>query len=319
MPHLYRSLRYGSLLRPPGLRRKPGFTSSSPRMFMFGITTFTFVLGITELVLYLSLGFQQAQLFLDPSAGDVWSSYHTNVIDAVGATIARLMYILSDIICAWRAVVLWNRDKRVIAILLLFILGTIVAAGYDLGLSMVTLFGPSPQDEGYVKWGERDLIMGGPTLGTNLLSTGLIAWKAWQRRISVRKHLCEESGSVRVDRVFALLIESGFIYCCIWILYLISTFGVLPEPDFIIIVFISSLYPTLIIVLVGMQMSPVEHYSTHSTRMQFAPGPALGPLKDTSTPRHVFTIHREYVSDPDTQIPAMIVMKTSGEEQSLGP
>jgi hypothetical protein len=65
-------------------------------MFMFGITTFTFVLGITELVLYLSLGFQQAQLFLDPSAGDVWSSYHTNVIDAVGATIARLMVRLHD-------------------------------------------------------------------------------------------------------------------------------------------------------------------------------------------------------------------------------
>jgi sterol desaturase/sphingolipid hydroxylase (fatty acid hydroxylase superfamily) len=60
---------------------------------------------------------------------------------------------------------------------------------------------------------------------------------------------------VRVDRVFALLIESGFIYCCIWvcptstlaegltallqIFYLISAFGVLPQPDFIIIVFIS--------------------------------------------------------------------------------
>ena len=35
-----------------------------------------------------------------------------------------VQYILSDVICAWRAVVLWSRDKRVIAILLLFILGT---------------------------------------------------------------------------------------------------------------------------------------------------------------------------------------------------
>jgi len=33
-------------------------------------------------------------------------------------------YIMSDVICAWRSVVLWNKDKRVIAILLLFILGT---------------------------------------------------------------------------------------------------------------------------------------------------------------------------------------------------
>jgi hypothetical protein len=54
-----------------------------------------------------------------------------------------------------------------------------VTAGYDLGVSLAALFGPSPQDGVYVKWGERELIMGGPTLGTNLLSTGLIAWKAW--------------------------------------------------------------------------------------------------------------------------------------------
>jgi hypothetical protein len=102
-----------------------------------------FILGIIAMVLETALGFQQMQLFLDPTSGNVWSSNRTNVIVAVGATITRLMvrsydtsmpsaltqltgfqYILSDIICAWRAVVLWNRDKRVIAILLLFILGT---------------------------------------------------------------------------------------------------------------------------------------------------------------------------------------------------
>ena len=38
-----------------------------------------------------------------------------------------VQYILCDAICAWRTVVLWNKDKRVIAILLLFILGTIGA------------------------------------------------------------------------------------------------------------------------------------------------------------------------------------------------
>ena len=56
---------------------------------------------------------------------------------------------------------------------------------------------------------------------------------------------------MRVERVFALLIESGFVYCCLWvrltpeayilaegftvlfqILYLISAFRVLPEPGF---------------------------------------------------------------------------------------
>ena len=34
-------------------------------------------------------------------------------------------HILCDIICAWRTVVIWNRDKRIITILVIFILGTI--------------------------------------------------------------------------------------------------------------------------------------------------------------------------------------------------
>jgi hypothetical protein len=58
---------------------------------------------------------------------------------------------------------------------------------------------------------------------------------------------------MRVEKVLALLIESGFVYCCIWvcattaegtntcveafitlmqILYIISVFGVFPEPGF---------------------------------------------------------------------------------------
>ncbi|KAF8266937.1 hypothetical protein EI94DRAFT_1802332 [Lactarius quietus] len=272
------------------LLSKPGFTSSPPRVFMFGVTTFMFVLGIIAMVLETALGFQQMQLFLDPTSGN---------------------YILSDIICAWRAVVLWNRDKRVIAILLLFILGTAAAAGPS---------HQSIQDESNVKLGERALIMVGPTLGTNLLSTGLIAWKAWQHRTSVRKHLGEGSVSVRVERVFALLIESGFVYCCLWILYLISAFRVLPEPGFTVmdavLLFASGLYPTLIVILVCMQKSPVEYYSTYSTGMQFTSGPALGPTR-AGMPRHVYTIRREYASDSDTQVPSTMFIKTSDEEKSL--
>ena len=123
-------------------RSRPGFTSSTPRKVMLGITTFMFVLGIVTLVLETAFVLQGMQLYLDPTAGNVGFPYRANVINAVGATSSRLMvrlhdshtvcsgqltafqYILSDSICAWRAVVLWNRDKHVVAILLLFILGT---------------------------------------------------------------------------------------------------------------------------------------------------------------------------------------------------
>ena len=114
-----------------------------------------------------------------------------------------VQYILSDIICAWRAVVLWNRDKRIVAIILLFILGTTgtykwepssssfcahrvptpaAAAACDIGINLVALFAQSHtciQDEGDLNLGKLALIFAGPTLATNLLSTGLIAWKFW--------------------------------------------------------------------------------------------------------------------------------------------
>ncbi len=55
-----------------------------------------FILGIIALVLETTLEFQQMQLFLDPAANSVWSSYRTDVIIAVGDTIARLMVHLHD-------------------------------------------------------------------------------------------------------------------------------------------------------------------------------------------------------------------------------
>ncbi|KAH9012370.1 hypothetical protein EDB84DRAFT_961492 [Lactarius hengduanensis] len=301
---------------------KPGFTSSQPRMFMFGITTFMFVLGSIALVLEVAIGFSEIRLILDPTAENVWSVYRNNIVFAVAEAITRLMYILSDIICAWRAVVLWNRDKRVIAVLLLFIFGTTAAAVCELSLRLVPIFKSGLPFLSTIQGGTilnaGPLIMVGPTLGTNLVSTGLIAWKAWEHRISVRKHLGEGNGSVRVERVFTLLIESGFLYCCPWIIYFISAFGVIPEPGFSvmdgIVLYASGSYPTLIIILVAMQKSPIEHYSTHSTRMQFASGPALGPTRASDI---VYTIRREYASDFDTHISSMAFMKTADEEKGL--
>ncbi|KAH9010952.1 hypothetical protein EDB83DRAFT_380543 [Lactarius deliciosus] len=301
------------------LLRKPGFTSSRPRMVMFGITTFMFAMGIIALVLEIVLGFQEIQ---DPTT--TWSTYGINVAFAIEATITRLMYILSDIICAWRAVALWNRDKRVIAILLLLILGTTVAGGYELGVTLRpnfefnTPYYYSIQDSlvPETTGDSGPLIMVGPTLGTNLVSTGLIAWKAWQHRVSFRKYLHEGSGSVIVERVLALLIESGFIYCCLWVVYLISALDVI--PGFIVmehvLFFSSGLYPTLIIILVAMQKSLIE-YSTCSTRMQFANGPALGQTRAGDMPRHLYPIRREYASSSDMHIPSMVFMKTSDEEK----
>ena len=93
---------------------------------------------------------------------------------------------------------LWNYDRRVVAVLALFILGNIgkffirrtdgtpdrfsAAAGSELGLGLGPLFTPSHQsiqDTPDAKPDERTLILVGPTLATNVLSTVLIGIQAW--------------------------------------------------------------------------------------------------------------------------------------------
>ncbi|KAH9072393.1 hypothetical protein EDB83DRAFT_2517163 [Lactarius deliciosus] len=301
---------------------KQGFTSSRPRMIMFGITTLMFALAIVALVLRTARGFQEMQSLLNVlnvtlgfTSAHTWSDDRLIAVSLVEATITRLMYILSDIVCAWRAVVLWNRDKRIIAILLLLILGTTAAAGCELGLGDPV----PPSGQSGFQSDQGPLIMVGPTLGTNLVSTGLIAWKAWEHRVGVKKHLGEASTSVRVERVFALLVESGFIYCCVWIVYLISALDLMPVPGFAVmddvLLFVSGLYPTLIIILVAMQKSPVQYYSTHSTGIQFTRETAPEPLRAGDMPPHVYTIFRENVNDSDKRSHG--VMETSDKEKTL--
>jgi hypothetical protein len=66
-------------------------------------------------------------------------------------------------------------------------------------------------------------------------------------------------------------------------------------------------------------MSPVDHYSTHSTEMQFTRVPALGPPRDGSVTRHVLTIRHDSTSDFDAQTPSTVYMKPSDEESNLMP
>jgi len=291
------------------LLSRPGFTSSPSRMFMLGTTTLMFAMGIIALALVTTVDLEIIHSFY--LVGEI--PFSNAIYYYVWAGITCMMYMLCDIVCAWRTVVIWNKNKRIIAILVLSILGSIAAVGFALASGVLSSL------SGNTNFISRrlDLILIGPTLATNLLSTGLVAWRAWQRRITVGKHLRKRSVSVRFERVFALLIESGLIYCCIWILYLVSTMGVFPSPGLTIIALFSGLYPTLIIILVSKQMSPVDHYSIHRTDMQFTSVPAPGSPTDGGVPEHVLTIRRDYTSD--SQTPSTVYMKPSDEERSLLP
>ena len=77
-------------------------------------------------------------------------------------------------------------------------------------------------------------------------------------------------------------------------------------------------YPTLIVILVCIQKSPVDYHSTCSTGMQFANPPSLdsnrlGHMK----PRQVYTIRRDYVNDSDTQVSSAMFSSTLDEEKGV--
>jgi hypothetical protein len=57
-------------------------------------------------------------------------------------------------------------------------LALLIAGAAGCGIAFDLINDPSPGDRSLIL-GEVELILVGPTLVTNLLSTGLITWKAW--------------------------------------------------------------------------------------------------------------------------------------------
>lgn len=160
---------------------------------------------------------------------------------------------------------LWNYDRRVVAVLVFFILGTIAAAGSDLGLSLHPLLSnpsnrPSQAGSSAILNGTRSLILVLPALATNFLSALLIGIQAWRKRGTLINYLREYSPAMKAEKIFALVIESGFAYCCVWILYLISAFRVFPKPGFAVmdavLPYVAGLYPTVVVIFVVLRKSP---------------------------------------------------------------
>ncbi|KAI9450464.1 hypothetical protein BJY52DRAFT_1302492 [Lactarius psammicola] len=270
---LYILLRNGRLLR------------STSRLVMLTVTSMMFALGLIALVLQTSLRYQEFAHLFDSSSTSLWSAHRTSVVTAVVATIARIIYILSEVVCAWRAAVLWNYDRRVVAVLMFFLIGATSAAGVNLGRTLRPIFvsQQSTLPESGKKLGECALILIGPMLATNILSTALIGIKAWQHRDALLKHLGMSSTAMRAERTFVIFIESGLAYFGIWVLYLVSTFRVLPDPGFdvmdAIIVYFSGLYPTGIIIFVTLQKSLTSLITGNSASTHFSHPPQFATVE----------------------------------------
>ncbi|KAI0055166.1 hypothetical protein BV25DRAFT_1833383 [Artomyces pyxidatus] len=177
-------------------------------------------------------------------------------------------FILGDAIVAWRAWVIWERSYRVVVgpIILLVATTGVVTAELVLGMRTAPHF-ITPNPAGYVRAYHRTIVMHSAaialTLCTNLLVTGLIGYRTWShyRTASVYKL---RVGRDRTQAVLTLLVESGALYCCIWLTYLImdrtsGNYAKTKSLAFTIFDYaipqLIGIYPTLIVVLCSLQRS----------------------------------------------------------------
>ncbi|KAH9980357.1 hypothetical protein BGW80DRAFT_496393 [Lactifluus volemus] len=181
------------------------------------------------------------------------------------AYLPMINYILSDGIVLWRTWILW--DRRVVLFILpfLFLVCTLVATiasaiyMYDDYTTNVVRDANMGQAFGWAIWGL--------TVGMNLWATSLMFIRAWQHRRFLRSVLHEENTKGKAEKTLAFLVESGAIYLCIWVAYIMITAcgvdrGILLDKGLIQLV---GIYPTAILIVITMRLSAAD-ILTHSGR-----------------------------------------------------
>ncbi|KAF5361288.1 hypothetical protein D9758_010265 [Tetrapyrgos nigripes] len=175
--------------------------------------------------------------------------------------IDRVNFVIGDGIVVWRAWIMYPQNLLVKSILIICFMASIVGTFVNAGLTAAENL------NGSAVFGEKpvgSLMMSVPLLVTNMVATALIGYKAWVHIAEIRKCLKDCGNQIfRAQKVLLLLVESGLIYCGLWIAYSLLT--VLENAESVTFqVFYSAmpslaaLYPVLIIMIVSLEKSRVE-------------------------------------------------------------
>ncbi|KAF5370346.1 hypothetical protein D9758_006990 [Tetrapyrgos nigripes] len=183
--------------------------------------------------------------------------------------IGRTNYLLSDGIVVWRAWVMFPDGTLIKTILTLATIGSCVGVYTDAGMTAVLEL-HDINDQGQKI---RILIMAIPLLATNVFAISLIGYKAWMHQRDIKKNLnlCGNSVS-KVQKVLLLLVESGIIYCILWITFILVAFvssanSVAGQIYPLIMPFLATLYPIFVILMVTLEKSRDEFKSVNDMKL----------------------------------------------------
>ncbi|KAI5899678.1 uncharacterized protein SCHCODRAFT_02605817 [Schizophyllum commune H4-8] len=160
----------------------------------------------------------------------------------------RVNYVLSDAIVIWRVWVLWSDSLVAKGVLLVCMGGSLVGAIIN------TIWTVRPATA-FQTAKSRALAITIPFLFTNAVAIILVGRRAWIYRRSVKQRL-GLSTKTQIENILFLLLESGSIYCLVWVVYLVSEFTAGADtfnPVRIVgtvVHNISGIYPTIVILAV---------------------------------------------------------------------
>ncbi|PIL32081.1 hypothetical protein GSI_06786 [Ganoderma sinense ZZ0214-1] len=261
-------------------------------------------------------------LGVPPELADYQGLFEARRLHAcTSATTLAINVVLGDAIACWRACVVWQKSRVVRVLCGLFLSATLVMGGVDAsGGCVLGALGNARESLnvqgalfGRETFGSAAYAL---SLATNLFATLLVAYKAWRSRRRLGQYLMAKVGGSQVEKLMALLVESGIIYSVILVntlhlrvdaynqavvlAYQVCEFRYIsqdysnPTPStaeeyrflsilgvVVIGAFVPAIaiYPTIIVVLVALNRSHMEHGLTQ--HLESLPTPNLALTVDT--------------------------------------
>ncbi|THU85669.1 hypothetical protein K435DRAFT_970607 [Dendrothele bispora CBS 962.96] len=208
--------------------------------------------------------------------------------------IERFNFLVSEAIIVWRAWVLFPHNRIVRTILGICLLGSYATVLVDTGLLVPRILRFPPQSDPFDGRAEF-LLVTLPVLGTTIVATALISYKAWYHRKEIRSNLSMSinSGTTQVGRVLWFLVVSGLVYSTFWFAFaMISVAGgdwerISYQIYFSAMPLVSALFPSLIILQEAANQSRTETRST----MAATTGRTAQSMRFASRPTETVTSH----------------------------
>ncbi|PBL02983.1 hypothetical protein ARMGADRAFT_1058229 [Armillaria gallica] len=240
-----------------GLRRKSHIFLFGMLVFMFSLSTVYWIIS-----LYNDVNLITVQFVHEVPLDDTGTTHALKQGMPLMSALVLLNYVLTDGVVVWRAWVLCQDGySKSLIIPLMFLCLTLLSILATIGLRVAITVLNDTQHTVIVDKGGlvldylqvANLVM---SLLTNICSTSIVGIKAWHHRHWVTSELqLKRKNITTAERILALLVESGIIYCLSGAMVLIATvirlpFGTLGDVYTPVNVQFAGIYPAIVILLV---------------------------------------------------------------------